>query len=204
MVTLVRIQVPPYDLTMLCVYKRMIGYMISFVLFLGPSIEALAKKDKKSAKRKLDLSELVLPSEVSGVGQKGGSIFYSKTVKDKVLMPTHFWGEIGVSGLHYMPLDTTLIDGLSLAGGPKGSPLLDEITVIRKKGQEMEKITFDIESGGDDDAHKFKLRPGDTVYVPKSTFQQDRAYYTSLISVAITILSGVLIYRQVRDIKKFN
>jgi len=75
----------------------------------------------KEASSEYNIRELALPSEVDNLGKKGGSIYYSPSVKGKVLIPVHIWGEIRNSGLHFIPLDTNLLNGLSLAGGPTSS-----------------------------------------------------------------------------------
>ena len=71
--------------------------------------------------------------------------------------------------------------------------------MTRKIGEEVITKHFDLRKGGDDNAHQYKLAAGDVVFVERERFYQDRAYYTSLISVATTILTGILLYRQVED-----
>jgi len=60
-------------------------------------------------------------------------------------------------------------------------------------------MSFDITQGGDLTLEDFKLRPGDTIFIEKDTYRQDRAYYTSLFGVILTVLSSILLYRQVKD-----
>ncbi len=146
-----------------------------------------------------NIRELALPSEVDKIGKKAGSIFYSPSVKGKVLIPVHIWGEIRNAGLHFVPLDTSLITGLSLAGGPTTSSKLDTIQVTTTREGKREKLTFDVTQGGDLSMEDFKLRPGDTIFIEKDTFTIDRAYYTSLFGVVVTVLSSILLYRQVRN-----
>jgi hypothetical protein len=174
--------------------KQLLLSFISLNLLLSPAV-VWAKKGKTS---KYNLQKLVLPSEVDGIGKSSGSIFYSPSIKGKVLIPVHMWGEIGRSGLHFVPIDTTLISGLSLAGGPSGTAKLEEVKVTRKltSGKYEDRI-FDISSGGREDAYSYKLKPDDTIYLKKDRFDANRSYYTSLIGVAVTILSSVLIFRQV-------
>lgn len=158
------------------------------------------KKHKTVNKYNFNLKELALPSEVKKVGKKGGSIFYSPSVKDKVLVPVHFWGEVGTSGLHFIPVDTSLVKGLSMAGGPKSSADLDHVTITRNVSGTLNVERYSLEDGGTSLAHTLKLQPGDTVFVNKSNFDNNRAYYTSLIGVVISLMSSILIYRQVQRI----
>ncbi len=154
---------------------------------------------KKSDQAQYNIRELALPSEVDNLGKRGGAIFYSPSVKGKVLIPVHMWGEVRNSGLHFVPLDTNLINGISLAGGPTGNSDLEEVVVTTTRDGKRERMSFDLSDGGELSLEDFKLKPGDTVFVEKDTFRQDRAYYTSLFGVVLTLLSSILLYRQVKN-----
>ena len=57
---------------------------------------------------------------------------------------------------------------------------------------------FNLEKGGSNEAALRKLKPGDMVFVEKDYWYENRAYYTSLIGVVATLLSSILLYRQVK------
>jgi len=152
---------------------------------------------KESSQSKYNIRELALPSEVEKLGKQSGSIYYSPSVKGKVLIPVHMWGEVRNSGLHFVPLDTNLLNGISLAGGPTSAGDLADVQVTTTREGKRERLEFDLSNGGNLGLEDFKLKPGDTVFVKKDTYLVDRAYYTSLIGVAVTILSSVLIYKRI-------
>ena len=182
------------------VFRKFMCIILSYCL-LGISFSYAQEKkkaDQKEETPKFDIRELALPSEVRRLGKKMGSIYYSPSVKGKVLIPVHFWGEVGNSGLHFIPVDTSLVKGLSLAGGPKSMALLDNVRVTSKQKGKLVEKEFDLSGGGDADAHDFQLSPGDTIFVERDDFQANRAYYTGLIGVIATILSSVLLYREVK------
>lgn len=159
-----------------------------------------AKKNsdtKQKVRHNFNIRELALPSEVEDIGKQSGAIYYNPSVKGKALVPVHFWGEIERSGLHFVPVDTNLLNGLSLAGGPKSSALLDEVIVTTLRSGDRERMAFNLKEGGYRDSNEFLLQPGDTVFIKRDTFREDRNYYTSLFGVFVTILSGILLYRQV-------
>lgn len=160
---------------------------------------AFGKAGADKNQSKFDIKRLVLPSEVTNLGKTRGSIYYSPSVKGKVLIPVHIWGEVAKSGLHYVPVGTTLINGLSLAGGPKNAGNLDGVKLTRKNGNEIIEKSFDLSEGGDIKSYKMELLPGDTVFIPRDEFLENRAYYTSLVGVIATILSSILLYRQVKQ-----
>jgi len=150
------------------------------------------------AEEKFNIKDLALPSETQNLEKKPGALFYSPTTKGKALIPVNVWGEVATSGVHYIPMDTDLVKGLSLAGGPRSTGRLDNIKVTRRVDNKIDNLVFNLEKGGDVSAFEFKLEPGDTVFVEKSTYTENRAYYTSLIGVVATILSSILLYREVK------
>lgn len=162
------------------------------------SLFAATTNAASSAQGEFNLQEITLPSEVKDMGKNPGSIYYSTSVKNKVLIPVHMWGEIKQSGLHFVPSDTTLIKSLSLAGGPSSFANLDDITVTRSTANgTFKEIEFDLSKGGDQNAHEFKMEAGDTVHIKKETFYENRTYYTGLISIFITVLSTFFIISKV-------
>ncbi len=177
--------------------RRLASLIVTFSLFINP-VMAQNKKAKTSSKD-LNIRELALPSEVEDIRKKSGAVFYSPAVKGKVLMPVHFWGHLKDSGLHFIPISTNLINGISLAGGPNSDAHFEEIHVTTTRNGKREKFTFDISEGGDMSLQDFELKPGDTVFIPKDTFYQDRSYYTSLIGVVATVISAIFITEQINS-----
>jgi hypothetical protein len=178
---------------MLKIFKVSLIYVISAVLILMP-IDLYAQKSTT----KYNLKELTMPSEVKNLAKPLGSIFYSPSVKDKVLIPVHIWGAIGKSGLHFVPIDTSLVNGISLAGGPTGTAKLNNVRLTRKDKDSRENFEFDLRDGGENEAFDMTLKPGDTIFIEQSTYLADRAYYTSLIGIVSTILGTILLFRQVK------
>jgi hypothetical protein len=172
--------------------------LITYSLLLNTIVFAKPVKETKFKESSFNIRELALPSEVEGISKTAGAIYYSPSVKGKALMPIHFWGQVQRSGLHFIPVDTSLLNGLSLAGGPKDKAILSRVMVTTKRKGKRQKLEFDLEEGGGVDSADFSLRPGDTVYLKKDTFTENRNYYTSLIGVVATILSSILLYREVK------
>lgn len=180
------------------IYRFFWIYLITFQLIIWPvATMADNKKTKTVSKGNYDLRELALPSEVESIGKAAGAVYYSPSVKDKVLIPVHFWGEIVRSGLHFIPNETTLVKGISMAGGPRTQGILDNVKLTRVVNGKFTQTSFDLSEGGDEEANTFKLRPGDTVFIEQSHYYENRTYITSLIGVFATLLSAILLYRQV-------
>lgn len=146
----------------------------------------------------VNLRDLALPSEFEGIKKESGAVYYSGTSKGKALIPVNVWGEVNKAGLHYLPIDTDLVLGLSLAGGPKSTAELSKIKVTRNTKDQITEYKFDLSEGGTPEAYKLKLEPGDTVFIEREYFYENRAYYTSIVGVVATILSSILLYRQVK------
>lgn len=145
-----------------------------------------------------DLKKLALPSEVEDLSKTAGSVYYSPVVKDKVLIPVHIWGAVQRPGLHFVPIGTNLVEGLSLAGGPTTQANLKRVRLTREQEMGVEGKHFNLSRGGQEDAFSLELSAKDTIFVERSTFSEDRAYYTSLVGVVATVLTSVLLYREIR------
>lgn len=177
---------------------KKINCVIIICLFFHFSATAKKPKSKVNNGPEYNIRELALPSEVENIKKAGGSIYYSPSVKGKVLIPVHIWGAIKNTGLHFVPLDTNIISGVSLAGGPTSNANLEDIRVTSSREGKRKDYNFDLSDGGTLELEDFRLKPGDTVYIPQDSFRADRAYYTGLIGVIATVLSSILLYREVK------
>lgn len=172
--------------------------MLSAVIIVQLLTCSVFAADVPAAKSEFNLQEITLPSEVKDLGKSSGAIYYSTSVKNKVLVPVHIWGEVKQAGLHFVPSDTTLVKGLSLAGGPTNLAKLENITLTRATPDgAFKEIDFDLSEGGDTKAHQFKIESGDAIFVKKDRFYENRSYYTSLIGIAITVISTFFIVQKI-------
>jgi hypothetical protein len=180
-------------------FKKLITLIVVAQLFSGAVFSKENATEASKPQVDLNLQEIALPSEVKDLDKHSGSIFYNNSVRNKVLVPVHIWGEIKQSGLHFMPTDTTLIKGLSLAGGPNSAAKLEDVIVIRNSSEGKSKeFKFDLSEGGDASAHQFKIESGDTIFLKKDTFFENRSYYTGLVGIVVTILSTFIIVQKVK------
>ena len=152
-----------------------------------------------NSKPNFNIKEFTLPSEVKKMQKNYGSVYFSPSVKGKVLIPVHFWGEVKRSGLHFVPVNTTFLNGLSMAGGPSSSAKLDNVKLTRKDADKFKVLRYDISDGGSTDVYGETLKPGDSVFIAKDEYLANRSYYTGLIGVFATVLSSILLYRQVKN-----
>lgn len=147
----------------------------------------------------LSLQDIALPSEIKDIGKQAGAIYYNTSTKNKALVPTHLWGEIQRPGLHFIPTDTTLIKGLSMAGGPTGTAKLNEVILSRQNlDGSIRQYEFNLSGGGDSDAHNFKMQAGDSIFLKRDTFYENRSYYTSWISIALSLITTFFIVTKVK------
>lgn len=168
--------------------------LTSTLLILCFSMSGLAQTRQKFPA--VSVKELILPSEVQNLPKRSGSVYYNQSVKGKVLVPVNYWGQVTLSGLHFVPAETNLIQGLSMAGGPNGTSKLSNVKLIRKNGKKITIKEFNLTEGGNADAYAYKLQPHDTIFVERSSYFEDRAYYTTLVSVFVSLLSGIIIFNQ--------
>lgn len=176
--------------------KKIFSTTLSLLLIYSFAISPVYAAEKKHSN--LSLGDLVLPSDLPDVRKEGGSIYYSMHAKGKVLVPVNVWGEVNKSGLHYMPGDTEIIKALSLAGGPRSTAKLSNVRLTRVEENKIKEYVYDLSDGGDAKAFQRKIEAGDTIFVERNYFYENRAYYTSMIGVAATILTSILLYREIQ------
>lgn len=145
---------------------------------------------------KINLQDLALPSDTEGIRKEGSSIYFALPSKGKILIPVHIWGEVNKAGLHYIPSETDVVKALSLAGGPRTSAKLDNVKVTRVENDTTKEIKFDLSEGGNKDAYQSKLNPGDTIFIEKNYFYENRIYYTSLFGVLATLVTAYVLYNR--------
>lgn len=172
--------------------KRQITSMLLVWNFL------LAPMAATGQEKPINLKELALPSEVSSIGKSAGSVYYSAVVKDKILIPVHIWGAVQKPGLHFIPTGTNLVEALSLAGGPTIQANLDKVKLTRDASGKIEGEYFNLSSGGNSDAFSKEMISRDTIFVEKSNYIENRGFYTSLVGVVATVLSSVLLIREIQ------
>ena len=82
-------------------------------------------------------------------------------------------GEAAV-GRYVLRSRTRVLDFLAQIGGLKAYASYSKITILRPKGDSMQRIHFNykkaISANGDKDVENFYLEPGDIIVVPKSVF----------------------------------
>lgn len=128
--------------------------------------------------------------------------YYSSNKDNRFLIRVHFWGDIGLSGIHYIPDDSTALDALSFAGGPVGQ-LGDTLLTIHRlaKGKDA-KVSDSQEINipgnalvSDPIYSNFHLQSGDVLYLespPKAdNFMRNLALVSSVLGV---ITAGATVY----------
>ena len=169
--------------------RQSISLLVTFSLLHTTAYAAEAVK----------LRNIVLPSDVKELKKTPGSVYYGTGPKSGALMPVHIWGEVRRSGLYYIPVNSTLIQGLSLAGGTTSQSDLSEVKIKREQNGKINEELLDLSEGGDKGSYDFRLKSGDTIFIAKDTHMQDRAFYTGLVSVLFTLLSTIVLFKKIDD-----
>jgi hypothetical protein len=177
--------------------KKIIIYSLHIFLtfiFTCQGVSPAFADEKNSG---LSLQDIALPTESRDMIKNSGAVFYTPS-KNKILVPVHLWGHLNRPGLHYIPSETTFIKAISSSGGPLPNAKLEDISLSRSVNGKVEKYNFDLSDGGNEKAQTFVVQPGDVIFVKQDRFFENRLYYTSLVSIAVTLLTGVFIYRQIQ------
>ena len=118
-------------------FKEIIRLLLVFILMNSTHVRwSLANEaipDKKVEKAD-SLDDLTLPSDLGDFKLNGGgAVYYSPVIKNRILIPVYFWGEVQKAGLHYIPAGTSFVKGLSIAGGATSLALMKNVKVFRRR-----------------------------------------------------------------------
>jgi hypothetical protein len=146
-----------------------------------------------------DINEKIGTDEL----MKGGSNYYNYADKKKVNFEVNVWGYVRSPGKYLIPEGTTVIDLLTLTGGPLNDARLEDIRLVRLKNDSLnikqnlvinlnyndflweEKITQPVKNNP-------VLMPGDVILIPGSPRYTLRDNL-SIILTATSVLTSVAI-----------
>jgi len=185
-------------------FKEIISLLLVFVLMNSTNVSrswASEVLPDKKAEKSDSLDDLTLPSDLGDFKLQGaGAVYYSPVIKNRILIPVYFWGEVQKAGLHYIPAGTSFVKGLSIAGGPTSMALMKNVKVFRSEPGKNQTFVFDLrDESKEQEFHDFIFKPSDIVRIDRDDYFQNRAYYTSLIGIGVTVLSGILTFRAIKN-----
>ena len=126
-----------------------------------------------------------------GSGQALGQEEYGFQRDSRLLIEVHVWGEVNRPGLHRVPDGSTVLDAISLAGGPTQFASVSKIRLTRagNAGQRSERINIDRYAEGREDSQPPVLRPGDMITVPRNArfFWKDAVQILADIAIIVNV-----------------
>ena len=125
--------------------------------------------------------------------QKGA--YYDYSQPDQVNIDVSLWGGVQFAGRYTVPITTTVLDLLSLAGGPQEKSLLEDIRIYRKDADSSHlMIKFSYNDLMWEENLRFSentipdLKAGDVIIIPVAP----RFYWKDWLSLGLTVLSAAL------------
>ncbi len=120
--------------------------------------------------------------------------YYDYSDPNAVNMKISVWGFVRFAGRYSLPLNSSLIEAISYAGGPHDDALLEDVRILRMKPdstQEVIKVDYNQllhESAVAKSIKDVQLRPGDVVLVPG----EPRFYFKDYFSITLSIVSTLI------------
>lgn len=142
------------------------------------------------------------PLNPKGMAQGG---FYDYSDPASINIRVNLWGFVKFPGQYIVPENLTLIEVISLAGGPMESAHLQDIRVYRTDvsgSTSLINIDYDNLMWGDKDysvKSLDKLLPGDVILIPGEPRWYLRDYFSFGFSVVSTLLSIILLTIQISN-----
>lgn len=126
------------------------------------------------------------------VNPKGA--YYDLSDPSSVNMKVHIWGNVQFPGLYLISEKTTVMELISMAGGPQASAYLDDMRIFRMNADstyEMIKFNYNDLLWNDKLTQITpapKLLPGDIILLPG----EPRLYWREYLSLGLSVISTLL------------
>jgi hypothetical protein len=142
------------------------------------------------------------------LGKENGNVreFFSWNKDNRFVIRIHVWGDISLSGIHYVPDNSTLLDVVGYAGGPTGLLAGSKITINRfsnTKDRKPEELEIQIDGKRMVSETKFRNYPvqdGDVIYLespPKAdNFMRNLAIISTVLGIISTSATLFILARQ--------
>ncbi len=109
----------------------------------------------------------------------------------RLLIEVHVWGEVNRPGLYRVPDGSTVLDAISMAGGPTQFANLSKVRLTYADGAGSRSLRIDLDryAAGSPRAELPVMRPGEMVTVPKNTrfFWRDAIQILADIAIIVNV-----------------
>lgn len=116
---------------------------------------------------------------------------YSFQRDSRLLIEVHVWGEVNRPGLHRVPDGSTVLDAISLAGGPTQYASVSKVRLTHagNDSRRSQKIDIDRYAQGSEGSQPPVLRPGDMITVPRNArfFWKDAVQLLADIAIIVNV-----------------
>ncbi|QQS35524.1 MAG: SLBB domain-containing protein [Ignavibacteriales bacterium] len=164
--------------------------LIVMMFLISVTISAQEDKSRKDVQIGLGTSDVAR--------QYPGS-YYDFSDAETVNIKVAIWGNVRNAGRYVIPVYTTMIDLISLAGGPNEMADMDDLRLYRSpQSGEPQLIKFRYDDLLDADyliknRNVPKLEPGDVLLVPGGPKMYFRDWFSLTLSIVSMILSVVVL-----------
>jgi hypothetical protein len=126
---------------------------------------------------------------------KSGNLFVSSKKKDELLLRANIWGAVQTPGIHYFPVGTSLLNAISIAGGPSTDADLDDVSISTSKDglSEIKKLSLQEALKGGPESNP-EILPGDTIFIGKDDVKQNVSFWMGVGTFVISlVIAGFVI-----------
>lgn len=121
--------------------------------------------------------------------------YYDLSDPNSVNMKISVWGYAKLPGRYMLPINTTVMEAISYAGGPDADALTEDVRILRTGADSVQQvIKFDYnqllhEASITKTVKDLRLQPGDVILLPGEPRFYFRDYIATTISVVSTLIS---------------
>lgn len=163
---------------------------ISFAAWSAPSAPSAPPASANGSN--IDSDAFLVQKETSTA--KAGSVYVTPTKKNEVLFKVSIWGAVQHPGVHYMPLGTHLLDGLSIAGGPIDRADMEHLSLSSHEAGKSTLKTISVTEALEHNEFNPLLLPEDVLVVREDRSMEKTSLYLQIGTFIISaVAAGLLI-----------
>lgn len=130
---------------------------------------------------------------------KTGSVYYTSSKKDEVLLKGSIWGAVQFPGVHYLPLGTRFLDALSIAGGPIDIADKDDVLLSTRTTNGLEVKNISVYQALSDKDFNPYIQADDIIVVKERHTYQN---WNLALQAGTFIISAIILGMMVEDRSK--
>lgn len=161
--------------------QRLVSLVVLFS-FLVPPFAVAAESRRASVGAGFSKEVSGLSGQPTGVAE-----YFYRSDSDDILVPVHVLGAVKSPGLYHVPLKSNLVTILTVAGGPTGEAMLDEVVVKNQQTNQVDEIDLEEMIRDTARSQEFVMKGNEVVFI-----KARQPWINNNVATTLSVVGGLL------------